>query len=73
MLKIVYKSTFTLVPCSILMKHHLFYNSLSYFILPSTFLLKTTFFLLYVSLRGTILVYLDVPLSSPSYLQFELI
>ena len=36
-------------------------------------LLTITSFLLYVTLRGTILVYLGVPLSSPSDIQFDLI
>ena len=36
-------------------------------------LLIITSFLLYVTLRGTILVYLGVPLSSPSDIQFDLI
>ena len=36
-------------------------------------LLKITSFLLYVTLRGTMLVYLGVPLSSPSDIQFDLI
>ena len=38
-----------------------------------TFLFKTTSFLLYVSLRGTILVYLDIPFASPFYLPRDLI
>ena len=48
------------------MKHHLFNNSLTYFIIfPILFSLKTISFLLYVTLRDAILVNLDVPLSSP--------
>ena len=59
--KIYSKSTFTLVPCSILMKHHLLiiYWAILYFF-SFTFLLKITVFLLYVTLRGTILVFLNV-------------
>ena len=54
----------------ILMKHYLFYNFLSYFVIfPLLFLLIISSPLLYITLRGTILVYLDVPLSSPSNIQ----
>ena len=49
------------------MKHYLFYNFLSYFVIfPLLFLLKISSPLLYITLRGTILVYLDVTLSSRS-------
>ena len=64
------KSTFTLVPGSILMNQYPFYNFLSYFVIFFfTFLLIILSPLLYITLRGTILVYLDVPLSSPSNIQ----
>ena len=42
-------------------------------IFPFLFSLKITSFLLYVTLTGTILVYVGVPLSSPSDMQFDLI
>ena len=57
------ENTFTLVPCLILMKHHLFNN------FSVTSLLKITGFLLSVTLRGATLVYQDVSLSSPFYIQ----
>ena len=55
---------------SILMNQYPFYNFPSYFVIfPLLFLLIILSPLLYITLRGTILVYLDVPLSSPSNIQ----
>ena len=70
--KTVQKSTFSLVPCSILMGTLSLYNFLSYFVIfPLLFLfLFIKYLKLYrITLRGTKLVYLDIPLSSPSNTQ----
>ena len=71
--KNILKSTFALVPCSILMKHYLLHNLPKYFPLPFSFFKINYQVLSHVTFRGTTLVNLDVPHSSPSIITCEII